>query len=104
MPGAASPVVDPDLSDDCSVDTFEPTLSQAELTNVKNYWMNVWRAGGVENDERGAWRNLVAAHGSGRAGWLADNFSPTPVTPKPTKASTTDVILRDSDVDFAWRQ
>ena len=54
--------------DDCSIDTFEPLISKAELTNTKNYWMNIWRAGGIENDERGAWRNLVAAHGSGRAG------------------------------------
>ncbi|MGZ4835771.1 MAG: hypothetical protein ACXVZZ_09045, partial [Terriglobales bacterium] len=30
--------------DDCSIDTFEPMLSQSELTNVKNYWMNIWRA------------------------------------------------------------
>ena len=79
--------------DDCSVDTFEPTFSKDELTNVKNYWMNIWRAGGVENDERGAWRNLVAAHGSGRAGWLVDDLQPAPTPPKPTKVSTTDVIL-----------
>jgi len=78
--------------DDCSVDTFEPMFSQAELTNVKNYWLNVWRAGGVENDQRGAWSNLVAAHGSGRAGWLVDNFQPTPATP-PTKVDPSDEIL-----------
>ena len=42
----------------------------------KSYWMNIWRAGGVENDQRGAWSRLVAAHGSGRAGWLVDNFQP----------------------------
>src|SRR3954466_11965722 len=79
--------------DDCSVDTFEPTMSRGELANVKNYWMNVWRAGGVENDERGAWRNLVAAHGSGRAGWLVDNYRPTAAAPRPVKVSTTEVIL-----------
>jgi hypothetical protein len=78
--------------DDCSIDTFEPVPSQAELTNVKNYWMNIWRAGGVENDQRGAWHSLVTAHGSGRAGWLVDNLQPTNVLP-PAKIETTDEIL-----------
>src|SRR5712692_3784717 len=79
--------------DDCSIDTFEPMFSQAELTNTKNYWLNVWRAGGVENDDRGAWRNLVAAHGSGRAGWLADNFHPANLAAKPSKVDVSDEIL-----------
>ena len=30
----------------------------------------IWRAGGDEALERAAWRELVAAHGSGRAGWI----------------------------------
>ena len=77
--------------DDCSIDTFEPLFSQSELTNVKAYWMNFWRAGGVENDQRGAWASLVAAQGSGRAGWLVDNFQPTNAAP--TKANPTDEIL-----------
>ena len=79
--------------DDCSIDTFEPFPSQSELTNVKNYWMNYWRAGGIENDQRGAWANLVSAHGSGRAGWLVDNFQPTNLADAPIKAAASDEIL-----------
>lgn len=79
--------------DDCSIDTFEPLLSQSELTNSKAYWMNVWRAGGVENDQRGAWSNLVQAHGSGRAGWLADHFVPLNLASEPKKTDPTDEIL-----------
>lgn len=79
--------------DDCSIDTFEPMLSAAELSNVKNYWMNMWRAGGVENDERGAWSGLVTAQGSGRANWLVDNFQPTNLPAKPIKTNATDEIL-----------
>lgn len=78
--------------DDCSIDTFEPMLSQSELTNIKAYWMNVWRAGAVQNDERGAWGALVAKHGSGRAGWLVDNFQPLNL-PGPKKVSVSDEIL-----------
>ena len=55
--------------------------------------LNIWRAGGIENDERGAWRSLVRAHGSGRAGWLADNFQPTNLATAPPKAEATDEIL-----------
>jgi hypothetical protein len=79
--------------DDCSIDTFEPLLSQSELTNVKAYWMNIWRAGGVETDQRGAWSSLVGAQGSGRAGWLADNFQPLNLAAEPVKTETTDEIL-----------
>ena len=79
--------------DDCSIDTFEPFLSQSELTNIKAYWMNVWRAGGIENDLRGAWSGLVAKHGSGRAGWLADNFQPLNLPEAPNKTNPADEIL-----------
>ena len=79
--------------DDCSIDTFEPLLSQPELINVKAYWMNIWRAGGIENDQRGAWARLVGAHGSGRAGWLADNFQPLNIAAQPNKTKSTDEIL-----------
>jgi len=63
--------------DECSVDTFEPTLSATELTNAKRYWEDVWRAGGGESDERAAWRRIATAHGSGRAGWLVDTYRPS---------------------------
>ena len=79
--------------DDCSIDTFEPMMSQSELTNIKAYWINIWRAGGVVNDQRAAWRNLVAKHGAGRAGWLADNFQPLNIAAQPTKTEATDQIL-----------
>jgi hypothetical protein len=79
--------------DDCSIDTFEPLLSQSELTNSKAYWMNIWRAGGIENDQRGAWSNLVSAHGSGRAGWLVDHFVPLNLAAEPKKTDPSDEIL-----------
>jgi hypothetical protein len=56
--------------DDCSIDTFEPVLSASELANAKLYWEGIWAAGGIEAQQRGAWRSLVAAHGSARASWI----------------------------------
>ena len=53
----------------------------------------IWRAGGVEADERAAWRGLVAAHGSGRAGYIVDTYQPTNLAAAPTKAQATDEIL-----------
>ena len=53
----------------------------------------MWRAGGVENDQRGAWSKLVAAHGAGRAGWLADSFQPVNIAEEPIKSEATDEIL-----------
>ena len=79
--------------DDCWVDTFEATLSTAELANAQRYWRGIWRAGGVEDDERAAWRGLVAAHGSGRAAYIVDTYRPANVDDRPTKAAPTDEIL-----------
>jgi hypothetical protein len=79
--------------DDCSIDTFEPLPSANEWTNVQNYWMNYFRAGGIENDQLGAWSNLVATNGSGRAGWLVDNFQPVNLASAPAKAKASDEIL-----------
>ena len=79
--------------DDCSIDTFEPLLSQSELLNIKTYWMNIARAGGFEDQRKTVWRALVAAHGSGRAGWLADQFQPTNASSLPLKAAPDDEIL-----------
>src|SRR5258707_356842 len=76
-----------------SIDTFEPMLSESELTNIKAYWMNIFRAGAVENDQRGAWSSLVRAHGSGRAGWLVDQFEPLNLSAAPTKTDPSDEIL-----------
>ncbi len=77
--------------DDCSIDTFEESLSDGELSNVKRYWQNMWRAGGVDAGKRGAWRALVDAHGSGRAGYLVDTYHP--LNEPPTKAQPSDEIL-----------
>jgi hypothetical protein len=79
--------------DDCSIDTFEDTFSAAELANAKLYWQAIWRAGGIEGDQRAAWSNLVAAHGSGRASWIVDHYQPSNLAAEPVKAAASDEIL-----------
>ena len=58
----------------------------------RTYWMNIWRAGGVENDQRGAWSawSLRTVPGA-PAGWLT-TFSRR-ISPEPNKAVATDEIL-----------
>jgi hypothetical protein len=62
--------------DDCLVDTFEETLAQVELHSARVFWREYFRAAGVEEEERAAWRALVASHGSGRATWIIQQFRP----------------------------
>jgi hypothetical protein len=62
--------------DDCAIDTFEDTPTEAETRNAQRYWAQLWRADGDEALRRAAWRNLVASHGSGRALWVVENYRP----------------------------
>ena len=50
-------------------------------------------AGGIEEQERAAWRSLAESHGSGRAAWIVRQF--TPITPpdKPSKPRPQDIVL-----------
>lgn len=91
--------------DECLVDTFEETLSEAELDSASIFWREYFHAAGVETAERAAWRGLVAAHGSGRATWIIRQFRPlNPLVPgdplgdaslelKPQSSAAGDVIL-----------
>ena len=79
--------------DDCWIDTFEPQLSASELDDAKRYWCGMWSAGGVEADQRAAWRSLVNAHGNGRANFIADTYQPLNLAAEPSKVKPTDEIL-----------
>jgi hypothetical protein len=78
--------------DDCSIDTFEETLSVREVENAQLYWSGIWEAGGHEDQQRGAWRGLVASHGSGRAEYVLAHYQPSNL-PAPTKPDPADFIL-----------
>ncbi|HEX3130342.1 MAG TPA: hypothetical protein VH394_23600 [Thermoanaerobaculia bacterium] len=81
--------------DDVSVDTFEPLLSQSEVMSAKEYWTGVWQGHPFEDQVRGAWRGLVASHGSGRAAWILDvkEYKPINMADLQPKAKATDVVL-----------
>ena len=73
--------------DDISVDAFEQTLSESEAHNARAYWADMWRAGGGEADQRGAWRVFVAGQGAGRAYWVVQNYPPLNAADQPAKAA-----------------
>src|SRR5688572_8596989 len=63
--------------DTCHIESKEELLSQFEVQNAKQFWMEIWQAGSNEGQERGAWKSLVNSHGSGRSSWIIENFKPT---------------------------
>jgi len=79
--------------DEIAIDTFEPILSEDELRNAKSYWLAMWKAADVETEQRGAWRSLVASHGSGRAYWITQNYLPLNQSEQPTHKDKDRLIL-----------
>ena len=69
--------------DDISVETFEDTLTETEAQDARNYWADIWRAAGVEREERGAWKVLLAGQGAGRSFWVIQNYQPLNPEDKP---------------------
>lgn len=69
--------------DDFSIDSFEETLTETEARDTRSYWAEIWRAGGDEGGERGAWKVLLAGQGSGRSYWVVNNYQPLNPSDKP---------------------
>jgi hypothetical protein len=79
--------------DDCLIDTFEPTLSGTEITAARRYYIESWKAGGIETQERAAWRGLVSSVGAGRAAWILQNFAPLNPAEKIAKTKEEEIVL-----------
>lgn len=79
--------------DDFAIDSFESTLSKNELRNAKSYWQALWKAADNISEQRGAWRSLVANHGSGRAYWITQSYIPLNDSMRPDVREENQVIL-----------
>jgi hypothetical protein len=79
--------------DDCWIDTFDPILTEAEVEAAKTYWTSIWSGGGLEDQERAAWAALATSFGSGRAGWILEQYIPVNLAAKPSKPRAEDVVL-----------
>src|SRR5262249_17346028 len=76
--------------DDCAVDSFEPMLSEVEITNGQRFWAGMLAGGSAEPKQRAAWRSLVSSHGAGRAAWITQQYRPLD---NPAPANPNDVVL-----------
>lgn len=90
--------------DDIAINSFESDLSETEIRNARSYWLARWAAGQDSAGQRGAWRSLASAHGSGRAYWLTNNYIPINLAEEPRKgikeiilAIGTDELLTDPE-------
>lgn len=79
--------------DDCWIDGFDPALTDSEVADARAYWLAMAQAGGLVDDERAAWRMLAQAHGSGRAGWIVEQYAPAAGAAAPVRATPEDLIL-----------
>jgi hypothetical protein len=79
--------------DQCLAESFEPALTEAEARNAQNFWAGIWRAGGVDAEERAAWRDLAKAHGVGRASWIVKHHTPLNPADQPQRNKPSDVLL-----------
>jgi hypothetical protein len=88
--------------DDCSIDSFDASLSSSEVTRARLYWTALWKAGTAANDEvrsfvdekrRGAWRALMGLFNAGRAYWITTQYRPTNDADIPERTSLDDRIL-----------
>lgn len=79
--------------DQWAVDTFEDRLTDTEVVDATRFWASLFRAGGDEGLRRAAWRTLVATAGSGRAGWIIEQFAPKNPEDEPERSGADEVIL-----------
>ncbi|MDQ3691225.1 MAG: hypothetical protein M3406_14565 [Chloroflexota bacterium] len=88
--------------DDCSVDSFDETLSEAELKKARNYWTNRWKTGTAANEslkqlvldeDRGTWRELMGTINSGRAHWIREHYVPVNAAEMPVRNHQDEKIL-----------
>ncbi len=79
--------------DDCVVDSFQEILTESEIEQAKYFWAGIWQAGGIEEQQKAAWRALVASFGSGRALWIYQKYKPLNELEKPLKPKAEDLIL-----------
>lgn len=79
--------------DDCWIDSYDPVLTDTEVAAAKDYWVAFWEAGGIAEQQQGAWRVLASSKGSGRASWILQQFQPVNIATPPSKTRPQDVIL-----------
>jgi len=88
--------------DDCSIDSFDETLTISEVEKATAYWSQVWSIGKTESSSlekfaddkgRGIWRELMGTLNAGRAYWIKENYKPVNEEDIPLRSSSDELIL-----------
>jgi hypothetical protein len=76
--------------DQIAINTHEPELTEQEVTDGKEYWNAVWRAGKPPTSLevlKAAWRGLAQKHEPPRAAWIALQMTPQNIAAQPVAAT-----------------
>ena len=79
--------------DAIAIDSHEPELTDQEITDGKDYWNAVWRAGKppatpeTSDTVKAPWRGLAARYGGQRAAWIALQLTPSNLPAQPAAAT-----------------
>ncbi|THD66447.1 hypothetical protein E7Z59_11615 [Robertkochia marina] len=88
--------------DECSIDTFEDTLTESEIRKAKDYWLSYWSTGASNSPEleelivekrKAAWRILAGNFQPGRAYWITEKYVPENLTDLPVRIKRSDIFL-----------
>jgi hypothetical protein len=93
--------------DECSIDSFEPLLSQKEVNNAARFWAEFYSAGRPADPanpdaktldrQKAAWALLVKAHGDGRAAYITRQLTPEAESVFPVRGDKTIILAVVSD-------
>jgi hypothetical protein len=76
--------------DQIAINAHEPELTDQEVTDGRNYWNAVWRAGkppAALDAVKAPWRGLASRYGAPRAAWIALRMTPTNLAQQPAAAT-----------------
>ena len=88
--------------DECSIDTFDDTLTEAEVRKAQIYWSGIWSAGKSDDENlttyiqdriKTSWRTLAGSLQSGRSYWITKNYVPANIDELPERATEEEIIL-----------
>lgn len=83
--------------DDCNVVKREIFISKQEYENTKRFWIEMMKANGSEDLEKGAWKVLVNNHGVNRAEWLVTKYKPLDAVPSNSSSTDATLIIVNED-------
>ncbi|XXF74949.1 hypothetical protein P2318_17910 [Myxococcaceae bacterium GXIMD 01537] len=90
--------------DDLAVSSHEESLTEAEATDGRAYWVARYEGRASDEGPRGAWRVLAMGHGEARAAWIARRTQPPEYNATTAHFSAPPTFTAPSLQSAAWTQ